>query len=198
MELSRLQREEMPEEEMALSRLQREEMPEEEVALKRLQREDMPEEEMALSRLQREEMPEEEVALKRLQREDMPEEEMALKRLQRDSTGYDFYQGGDVSNDIEGEIEGARGSGQAMDDNTRGNMESAFGADFSNVRVHTDKQSGNLNNAVQAKAFTTGQDIFFNQGQYNPGSSSGQELLAHELTHVVQQNGASVQKKEED
>ncbi|MBE8991324.1 DUF4157 domain-containing protein [Nostoc sp. LEGE 12450] len=45
---------------------------------------------------------------------------------------------------------------------------------------------------IQARAFTTGEDVFFRQGEYNPGSQGGQELLAHELTHVVQQNGGMV------
>jgi outer membrane protein OmpA-like peptidoglycan-associated protein len=68
-------------------------------------------------------------------------------------------------------------------------MESAFGVDFGSVRVHTGAQANMLNHQLSARAFTTGQDIFFRQGEYNPGSSGGQELLAHELTHVVQQNG---------
>jgi len=55
-----------------------------------------------------------------------------------------------------------------------------------------------LNKQVGARAFTTGSDIFFRQGEYNPDSSAGQKLLAHELTHVVQQGGAKVQKKTED
>ena len=74
-------------------------------------------------------------------------------------------------------------------------MEQAFGADFSGVKVHTDGQSDQLNQSIQARAFTTGQDIFFRQGQYDPGSKGGQELLAHELTHVVQQNGGAVQRQ---
>ena len=57
--------------------------------------------------------------------------------------------------------------------------------------MHTDAQSDQLNRSIQAKAFTTGQDVFFRQGAYVPGSSSGQELIAHELTHVVQQNGGT-------
>jgi hypothetical protein len=52
-----------------------------------------------------------------------------------------------------------------------------------------------LNRSLSARAFTTGQDIFFKQGEYSPGSSGGRELLAHELTHVVQQNGDQVQTK---
>jgi hypothetical protein len=68
-------------------------------------------------------------------------------------------------------------------------MGQAMGADFSGVKVHTDAQSDQLNQSIQAKAFTTGQDVFFRQGEYNPGSRGGQELIAHELTHVVQQKG---------
>jgi hypothetical protein len=63
--------------------------------------------------------------------------------------------------------------------------------------VHTDSQSDQLNKSIQAKAFTTGQDIFFRQGAYEPNSRGGQELIAHELTHVVQQNGGAVQRSQE-
>ncbi|MGR3279773.1 eCIS core domain-containing protein [Acaryochloris marina NIES-2412] len=72
-------------------------------------------------------------------------------------------------------------------------MGQAMGADFSGVRVHTDAQSNQLNQSLQAKAFTTGQDVFFQQGAYAPEKQSGQELIAHELTHVVQQNGPCIQ-----
>ena len=67
-----------------------------------------------------------------------------------------------------------------------------MGHDFSGVRVHTSAESDTLNQQLSAKAFTTGQDIFFKQGEYNPGSSSGKELIAHELTHVVQQSSGVV------
>jgi len=68
-------------------------------------------------------------------------------------------------------------------------METAFDANFSGVKVHTDGESDQLNKSLNSRAFATGQDIFFSQGAYNPGSRDGQELLAHELTHIVQQNG---------
>ncbi len=92
-----------------------------------------------------------------------------------------------VSDNVEADIQQARGSGQPLPENLRTSMEQAFGADFSGVRVHTDGESDRLNQSIQAKAFTTGQNIFFSQGAYDPGSLGGQELLAHELTHVVQQ-----------
>lgn len=92
-----------------------------------------------------------------------------------------------ASEGVESAIEAARGQGQPLGDEVRGPMEQAFGTDFGRVRVHTDSQSDQLNESVQAQAFTTGQDIFFRQGEYQPASTSGQALLAHELTHVLQQ-----------
>jgi len=101
----------------------------------------------------------------------------------------------DVAPEVEQTIQQARGGGQGLDSNVRAQMEPAFKADFGGVRVHTDGQADNLNRSLSARAFATGQDIFFKQGEYNPGSSSGRELLAHELTHVVQQHGDAVQTK---
>ena len=97
---------------------------------------------------------------------------------------------------LENSIQGARGSGQPLDENIRQPMEKAFGGvDFSQVKVHNDTQSDQLNKSIQARAFTTGTDVFFRGGEYNPGSRGGQELIAHELTHVVQQNSNSVARK---
>jgi len=96
----------------------------------------------------------------------------------------------EVAPDVESAIEGARGGGQSLDQGLRHQMESAFGADFSGVRIHTGGEAHSLNRAVNAIAFTTGRDIFFREGAYDPESRDGQELLAHELTHVIQQNAA--------
>ena len=96
-------------------------------------------------------------------------------------------------------IESSRGGGSRMDSHTESFMSSRFGGDFSNVKIHNDGQSARLNRELSSKAFTVGNDIYFNDGQYQPGSSSGKHLLAHELTHVVQQNNfirqKSLQKK---
>jgi ribonuclease HI len=70
----------------------------------------------------------------------------------------------------------------------RGHMESAFAADFGAVRLHTDSEANELNRALAARAFAIGGDIFFREGEYQPATDAGRELLAHELTHVVQQN----------
>ncbi|MBN3923788.1 DUF4157 domain-containing protein [Nostoc sp. NMS4] len=97
--------------------------------------------------------------------------------------------------DLEASIQQVRGRGQPLEKKTQKQMRQAFGADFSKVKVHTDGQSDQLNRSIQAKAFTTQQDVFSRQGEYNPASRGGQELLAHQLTPVVQQNGSAVQAK---
>ncbi len=102
-----------------------------------------------------------------------------------------------VTPDVEHTIERSRGGGQLLDGGVRHSMGKAMNADFSGVRVHTDSQADGLNRSLHARAFTTGRDVFFRQGEYNPGSSSGRELLAHELTHVIQQ-GSAVQSKNEE
>jgi hypothetical protein len=105
---------------------------------------------------------------------------------------------GNVMPDVERAIESSRGGGQSLDSGVKAQMGQALNADFSGVRVHTDAGADGLNQSLSAKAFTTGQDVYFRQGEYNPGSSSGRELLAHELTHVVQQNPDKVQTKSDD
>ncbi|MBD2341672.1 DUF4157 domain-containing protein [Calothrix sp. FACHB-156] len=92
-----------------------------------------------------------------------------------------------ASPELETSIRQARNGGQSLPTNIREPMEQALGADFSGVRVHADAQSDALNRSIQAEAFTTGQDMFFRHGAYAPGNPSGQALIAHELTHVVQQ-----------
>ena len=102
--------------------------------------------------------------------------------------------GGEASTDLESSIQNARAGGQSLDPNLQAQMGQAMGADFSGVKVHTDSHSDQLNKSIQAKAFTTGQDVFFRKGAYEPRSQGGQELIAHELTHVMQQNGGAVQR----
>ena len=121
-----------------------------------------------------------------IQREELPEEEelQMSPMLQRQGQG-----GMAATPDLETSINQARGGGMPLAENLQRSMGKAMGADFSGVKVHTDSQSDQLNKSIQAKAFTTGQDVFFRQGSYEPSSRGGQELIAHELTHVVQQTG---------
>jgi pyrrolidone-carboxylate peptidase len=95
---------------------------------------------------------------------------------------------------ISNQVNSTRGNGSMMDAETKGFMESRFGADFSAVKIHTGNEAAQMSRDIQAKAFTTGNDIYFNEGQYQPGSSGGKHLLAHELTHTIQQTGGIAQK----
>jgi hypothetical protein len=113
----------------------------------------------------------------------------AVQRLLTQRSGEGPFE---LDDDTTSQINQQRGGGQELDTSVQTRMGDATGHDFSGVRVHTDPQSHALNEQLGAKAFTTGHDIFFRSGAYNPGSSGGQELLAHELTHVVQQGTGQV------
>jgi hypothetical protein len=90
---------------------------------------------------------------------------------------------------IESSIASSKGSGNPLPAVTRQQMEASFGTDFSSVRLHTDAAAVQMNKGLGAQAFTHGRDIYFNNGKYNAASTGGRHLLAHELTHVVQQEG---------
>jgi len=81
------------------------------------------------------------------------------------------------------------GKGQSMDDGTKQFMETRFGQDFSQVRVHTDSRAAESASAIQARAYTSGRDVVFGAGEYQPESEGGKQLLAHELVHIIQQGG---------
>jgi hypothetical protein len=82
--------------------------------------------------------------------------------------------------------------GQPLDEATRTDMEGRLGADFSDVRVHTDPTASDSAKAVGAHAYTVGSDVVFQQGRFDPSSHEGRTTLAHELTHVVQQRSGPV------
>jgi hypothetical protein len=83
----------------------------------------------------------------------------------------------------------ASGTGSPLPDGTRKFMEDSFRADFSNVRIHNDPLAANLSEDIHARAFTYNGAIYFNRGEFSPDSNDGKRLLAHELTHVMQQRG---------
>ena len=94
-------------------------------------------------------------------------------------------EGGPVGEDLQSRIDSKRGGGSGLSDTVRATAEASLGTSFADVRVHRDAESDALNRAITAKAFTTGSDIFLREDQ-NP---SDMNLMAHELTHVVQQRG---------
>lgn len=92
---------------------------------------------------------------------------------------------------LEARLGRSRGGGQAIAEPHRRYFEARFGFDFSRIRIHADAEADAMNRAVNARAFTTGRDVYFRQGEYHPDSTSGRHLLAHELTHVIQQSRGS-------
>lgn len=91
--------------------------------------------------------------------------------------------------DFSARLQSSKGGGSPLPSGVRQPMEQAMGADFSQVRIHSDRSAADMSRSIQAKAFTHGNDVYFNEGQYAPHSAEGQHLLAHELTHTVQQGG---------
>ncbi|WP_299441109.1 DUF4157 domain-containing protein [uncultured Aquimarina sp.] len=96
---------------------------------------------------------------------------------------------------IESRLNSSKGGGSPLSKDTKSEMESGFGTDFSNVRVHTDSNAQQMSQDMGAQAFTHGNDIYFNEGKFDSSSNSGKHLLAHELTHTVQQGASTVRKK---
>ncbi|PSK93422.1 uncharacterized protein DUF4157 [Taibaiella chishuiensis] len=92
-------------------------------------------------------------------------------------------------------IQAAQGNGFTMDTTTLGFMESRFATDFSSVKIHTGREAEGFSRQLNAQAFTVGNDIYFNSGKYNPASAEGKHLLAHELTHTLQQSAGTVSRK---
>jgi hypothetical protein len=106
--------------------------------------------------------------------------------------GSGILPGGRVHPDVESAIAAARGHGRALDEPVRERVGEALGDPLTDVRVHADDRADALARSVSARAFTTGADIFFAHGEFRPRTLSGDALIAHELTHVVQQRGSSV------
>lgn len=114
---------------------------------------------------------------------------------QATSTGASNRTNSISSSSVESHIASSRGAGSPLSPSSIVFFEPRFGSDFSAVRVHTDSSAANAARQLSAQAFTTGSDIFFGTGQYQPETAQGQRLLAHELTHVVQQSaGRTVQR----
>ena len=133
--------------------------------------------------------------IQKKEEEDIQEkEEENLQHLQMQSSGGDE----NPSSGLESNLNSSKGGGNPLASDTRQEMESGFGADFNGVRVHNDSNAVQMNQQLGAQAFTSGNDIYFNEGKYSPHTNSGKHLLAHELTHTIQQGASSsqVQQKE--
>lgn len=119
-----------------------------------------------------------------VQRQQAPDEDKEIQ-TKRTRQGEGFAAGGE----LESRLQASRGSGSPLPDTLRSRMEQSFGASFENVRIHHGDEADRLNQSLQSRAFTTGQDLYFKRGEYHPESQEGQRLIAHELTHVMHQKG---------
>lgn len=104
--------------------------------------------------------------------------------------GEGLMPGGRVHPDVESAIAAAQSAGRPLERSVSERLEAGAQSRLSDVRVHTDAHAADLARAVNARAFTVGPNIFFGAGEYRPHSSSGRQLIAHEVAHVVQQRGA--------
>jgi len=118
-------------------------------------------------------------------------EEEELQETEEEEVQTLQMSGGNDGSSLESNLNSSKTGGSALPAPTQSEMESGFGADFSNVRVHNDSNAVQMNQQLGSQAFTHGNHIYFNEGKYNPESDSGKHLLAHELTHTVQQGAAS-------
>lgn len=109
--------------------------------------------------------------------------------VQRDGTGTP-----EPPNGFHENLNNSKGAGASLDSSTQAEMESKMDTDFSGVKIHTGSTASGMAEGINAKAFTHGQDIYFGQGQYNPQSKDGKELLVHELVHTNQQ-GSQIHRK---
>lgn len=123
-----------------------------------------------------------------VQRQVKEEEEKKKEEEEILQTKENPGQTSEVTPDLESHIQSLRGCGQPLPESIRAFFEPRFGHDFSQVRIHTDARAAESAQALNARAFTAGRDVIFGAGQYVPETNSGKKLLAHELTHMVQQN----------
>ena len=132
-----------------------------------------------------------------LQQQADPEDETLQPRLlrQQDEEEQSLQAKGDaasVAPETEQRINALRGGGDSLPEQTRREMETRFNTNFSRVRIHNDTAAAELCQEVKARAFTVGNDIFFAPGEFAPETPAGKHLLAHELTHVLQQTGGEI------
>jgi hypothetical protein len=132
--------------------------------------------------------------LPELFKSDVPKRETAVQRKESSSSGDASGTTGTATPAVMQELHS--GTAEALPESTRAVMEHRFGSDFSGVRIHRGGQAAESAQSIDARAYTSGNDIVFNSGEYQPHTTSGQRLLAHELVHTLQQTGG-VQRKEQ-
>lgn len=168
---------------------------EEKVQQKEMKEEESVQKKEEEDKVQKKEMKEEEPVQKKEEEDKVQtKEEEKIQQKTTEEEGVHKKEEKDTKNsNIESKIKKTKGEGYPLGRGIKLEMDTAFKADFSAVRIHTDSTAIALCQEMGAQAFTNGRDIYFNKGKYNPKTKAGKELLAHELTHTIQQG--AVQKK---
>lgn len=154
-----------------------------------VQRQEEEEEELQMKQIQKQEE-EEELQMQPLKEE----EEMIQPQQEEEEIQANRENSTSVNTSIENKLNSNSGAGTKMDASTRSEMETGFGTDFGSVNIHTGSAAVQMSQQLGAQAFTHGNNIYFNKGKYNPQSRQGKHLLAHELTHTLQQSGTTARK----
>jgi hypothetical protein len=110
--------------------------------------------------------------------------------ISRMGDGGGILSGGLVHPDVQAAIAATRGAGKPLERSVASTLGSSMGTSVDDVRIHTGAGAEALSRAVSARAFTVGNDIYFGRGEYRPGTADGNELIAHEVAHTIQQRGA--------
>lgn len=192
----KVQKAEMKEDKVQKAEAKEDKIQKAEAKEEKIQKAEMKEDKVQKAEAKEEKVQKAEKKEEQVQKAEKKEEQVQKKeedKIQRNSGDA----GGAVSSSAQGAIQSRAGGGQALASEARNYMEPRFGADFGNVRVHNDSESARLNDQLGARAFTYQNNIFFGENQYQPGTGTGKQLLAHELTHTIQQGHAEVQRKPE-
>ena len=148
-------------------------------------------------KVQKQEEEEEEVQTKAEKIQKQNEEEEAVQAKSEEEEEVQTYRSSETeaiskSPAIEKSLKETRGTGSSLQDSTKSKLEQNLGVDLSGVKIHTGSKAVEMNKQLKSQAFTNKNNIYFNEGKFNPEISSGQHLLVHELTHTIQQGAVPV------
>lgn len=194
-EEKKVQKKDTPEKKEEEKKVQKKDAPEKKEEEKKVQKKDAPEKKEEEKKVQKKSDKKEEE--KPIQKKEEPEKKPAADEVLKEEKEKPGVMAkakpGGLQQDTDGlsqQLKEQRNRGASLSPEVRNEMSSAIGADFDGVRIHTDAKATELSNELGAQAFTHGNDVYFNSGKYDTESSTGKQLLAHELTHVVQQGAA--------
>jgi len=190
-EVQKQEEEEAQAKEEGVQMMEEEEVQTKEEGVQMMEEEEAQTKEEGVQMMEEEEAQTKEEGIQMMEEEEAQTKEEGVQMMEEEEVQTKVDRPSPPKANISKKITDARGKGSPLSTPVKSQMEGGFGADFSGVRVHTDSGAAEMNKDLGAKAFTAKNDIFFNEGQFNPASKEGQTLLAHELTHTVQQGASS-------